>query len=62
MNVASFCSGRKEMVDFLLQQGANVNHSPNDGNTALIWGAVGGNNQISKVPLMKIYMDLFYFT
>lgn len=50
------------MVDFLLQQGANVNHSPNDGNTALIWGAVGGNNQISKVPLMKIYMDLFYFT
>lgn len=35
--------GFKEIVDILIQKGANVNHAPNDGNSALILGAESGN-------------------
>lgn len=35
--------GHKDAVNFLSQKGANVNHAGQDGNTALIWGAVSGN-------------------
>lgn len=45
--IFSVSSEHPELVEFLLKKGANVNHKPMDGNSALIWGAVGGNSKAS---------------
>lgn len=35
--------GNKDIVELLVQKGANVNHGANDGNTPLIWACVRGD-------------------
>lgn len=41
----SFASEHPDIIEVLLQKGANGNHVANDGNTALIWSCVNGKTR-----------------
>lgn len=49
IKVFSFSIGHKDIVDYLLEKGSNVNQVANDGNTALIWGAVKGKHNFQSI-------------
>lgn len=50
ITILLFCLAQKDITSFLIRKDANVNHSPNDGNTALLWAAISGNVEGSELP------------
>jgi ankyrin repeat protein len=51
--ILAACYGRKQIVNFLIQQNADVNIANKHGETALIWAADKGHKEIVKTLILN---------
>lgn len=51
IRVSSLLSGKAEIVQFLLSNGADINAKDDEGRTALMWAAFGGKKETLQILL-----------